>query len=124
MFGRCEAHRAGPDAPEMTTMMSLAARKSAYVSSLVVLASFCFPPAQAADLDRAWGGYAPPPQPAPFMVGVDARCRIIPAPQLDLVGDTARFRPQAVCQSRGLYADSLEFPAAPVFYPPAYSYMR
>ncbi len=105
-------------------MMSLAARKSAYVSSLVVLAGFCLPPAHAADLDHAWAGYAPPPPPPPFMVGVDARCRIIPVPQLDLVGDTARFRPTAVCQSRGLYADSLEFPAAPVFYPPAYGYIR
>lgn len=103
-------------------MVSLAARAGACFSSLVVLAGFCFHQAQAADLDRPWGGYAPPP--AGFMVGVDARCRIIPAPQLDLVGDTARFVPQAVCQSRGLYAGSLEFPAAPVFYPPPYGYAR
>jgi hypothetical protein len=101
-------------------MMSLAARAGVCVSSLV-LAGSCFFQAHAADLDRGWGGYAPP-RPAPYMVGVDARCRIIPAPELDLVGDTARFHPQAVCQSRGLYADSLEFPGAPVFYGPAYGY--
>jgi hypothetical protein len=64
-------------------------------------------------------GYAPaPPQGAYVYDAVDARCRIIPNPQLDLVGDTARFRPTAVCLSRGLYADSLGFPQAPVLYGP------
>ncbi|WP_156898255.1 hypothetical protein [Methylocapsa acidiphila] len=91
----------------------------AFLPSLAILAGFCFNPAQAADLNGSYGGYAPPPPPPPpqFLVGVDARCRIVPMPQLDLVGDTARFRPTAVCQSRGVYSDSLEFPAAPVFYP-------
>jgi hypothetical protein len=41
---------------------------------------------------------------------LDPRCRIIPVPQANLVGDTARFRPTAVCQSRGLYEDSVLFP--------------
>ncbi|MBO0733769.1 MAG: hypothetical protein J2P49_05510 [Methylocapsa sp.] len=40
----------------------------------------------------------------------DPRCRIVPMPEADLYGDTARFRPTAVCQSRGLYADSVLFP--------------
>jgi hypothetical protein len=60
-------------------------------------------------------GYASSPQ---VYDAVDARCRIVPNPQLDLVGDTARFRPTAVCLSRGLYADSLGFPQAPVLYGP------
>jgi hypothetical protein len=79
-------------------------------------------PAQAADLDRAWRGYAPPPREIFYDVGVDSRCRIIPAPELNLVGDTARFRPQAVCLSRGLYVDSLGYPEPPVFY--GYGYPR
>lgn len=81
-------------------------------------------PARAADLDGPY--YAPPPPVVAYGggVGVDARCRIIPAPELNLVGDTARFRPQAVCQSRGLYADSLGFPEAPVFYGFGYGYRR
>lgn len=41
---------------------------------------------------------------------LDPRCRIVPMPQLNLYGDTARFRPTAVCQSRGLYTDSVLFP--------------
>ncbi|SFK32858.1 hypothetical protein [Methylocapsa palsarum] len=63
--------------------------------------------------DRGYA-YAPPR----VYDAVDARCRIVPNPQLDLVGDTARFRPTAVCLSRGLYADSLGFPQAPVLYGP------
>jgi hypothetical protein len=31
-------------------------------------------------------------------------------PEASLYGDTARLRPTAVCQSRGLYADSVLFP--------------
>ena len=34
----------------------------------------------------------------------------VPQPELNLYGDTARFRPTAVCQSRGLYTDSVLFP--------------
>jgi hypothetical protein len=40
----------------------------------------------------------------------DPRCRIVPQPQASLYGETARFLPTAVCQSRGLYADSVLFP--------------
>ncbi|ACK52198.1 hypothetical protein Msil_3291 [Methylocella silvestris BL2] len=75
-------------------------------------------PGMAADL-----GYAPrpylvpqPPAPPPYAFAVDPRCSIVPMPQADLVGDTARFRATAVCQSRGLYADSLIFPGPPVLY--------
>lgn len=67
----------------------------------------------------AVGAYAPPP----FAFAVDPRCAIVPMPQLDLVGDTARFRATAVCQSRGLYTDSLLFPGPPVLYR-GYSYGR
>lgn len=42
--------------------------------------------------------------------GLDPRCRIIPSPQMTLVGDVYSFRPIAVCQSRGLYADSVSIP--------------
>jgi hypothetical protein len=42
--------------------------------------------------------------------GLDPRCRIIPSPQLTLVGDVYSFQPIAVCQSRGLYADSATIP--------------
>jgi hypothetical protein len=45
-----------------------------------------------------------------FNPGLDPRCRIVPQPQANLYGDTARFRPTAVCQSRGLYTDSVLFP--------------
>jgi hypothetical protein len=40
----------------------------------------------------------------------DPRCRIVPQPEANLYGDTARFRPTAVCQSRGLYVDSVVVP--------------
>ena len=42
--------------------------------------------------------------------GIDPRCRIIPSPQMTIVGDVYSFRPIAVCQSRGLYADSATIP--------------
>jgi hypothetical protein len=42
--------------------------------------------------------------------GIDPRCRIIPSPQMSLVGDVSSFKPIAVCQSRGLYADSVSIP--------------
>ncbi|MGO9673547.1 MAG: hypothetical protein ACLPSF_05175 [Methylocella sp.] len=84
--------------------------------------------AAAADLGYAargsgFAGYAPPPAPPPFAFAVDPRCSIVPMPQLDLTGDTARFRATAVCQSRGLYTDSLMFPGPPVLYR-GYSYGR
>jgi len=42
----------------------------------------------------------------------DPRCRIVPMPEMRLYGfgETARFRPTAVCQSRGLYEDSVVLP--------------
>jgi hypothetical protein len=84
--------------------------------------------AGAADLGYAargsgFAGYGPPPAPPPFAFAVDPRCSIVPMPQLDLTGDTARFRATAVCQSRGLYTDSLMFPGPPVLYR-GYSYGR
>lgn len=48
-----------------------------------------------------YGGFSP---------ALDPRCRIVPQPEASLYGDTARFRPTAVCQSRGLYADSVLLP--------------
>jgi hypothetical protein len=55
---------------------------------------------------------APPAygHPGFFYPTVDPRCRIVPMPEASLYGDTARLRPTAVCQSRGLYADSVLFP--------------
>ena len=44
-----------------------------------------------------------------FYPTLDPRCRIVPMPEASLYGDTARLRPTAVCQSRGLYADSVLF---------------
>ena len=72
--------------------------------------------ARAADLAPPPG---PPLGPAVEIVGpvsgyfnpmYDPRCRIVPQPQANLYGDTARFRPTAVCQSRGLYTDFVLFP--------------
>jgi hypothetical protein len=40
----------------------------------------------------------------------DPRCRIVPMPEASLYGETARMRPTAVCQSQGLYGDSVLFP--------------
>ncbi len=69
--------------------------------------------AGAADLPP-WGLTAPPAALA-YGAGVfdpwfDPRCRIVPQPEANLYGDTARFRPTAVCQSRGLYVDSVVVP--------------
>ncbi len=84
------------------------------VSALVVsaLVGFASGPAQSADYRAA------PPQiiegEGPEVVaggyGLDPRCRIIPSPQMTLVGDVYSFRPIVVCQSRGLYADSATIP--------------
>ena len=65
----------------------------------------------AADLG-AGRGPAPtfPPYASGYLGFFDPRCRIVPMPEADLYGETARFRPTAVCQSRGLYADSVLFP--------------
>jgi hypothetical protein len=40
---------------------------------------------------------------------LDPSCRIIPQPEATLFGDTACFRPTAVCESRGLYPGSVCF---------------
>ncbi len=40
----------------------------------------------------------------------DPRCRIVPMPEASLYGETARLRPTALCQSQGLYGDSVLFP--------------
>ncbi len=95
------------------------------VCAAAVLALFGAGAARAADLGYAprgagFAGYAPPP---PYAYAVDPRCTIVPMPQADLAGDTARFRATAVCQSRGLYTDSLMFPGPPVLYR-GYSYGR
>ena len=86
---------------------------TAWFWSSMLIAGGSLNAAHAADL--AW-----PPAPVAVYPGpvygydgfpvVDPRCRIIPIPQANLFGDTARFRPTAVCQSRGLYADSVLFP--------------
>lgn len=83
-------------------------------------------PCGAADLGYAVRPYMaplPPPAPPPYAYAVDPRCVIAPMPQADLVGDTARFRATAICQSRGLYTDTLMFPGPPVMYR-GYSYGR
>ena len=104
-------------------MLLAAACSGAILSAAILWADG----AGAADLGYAprgtgFAGYGPPPPP-PFAYAVDPRCAIVPMPQLDLVGDTARFRATAVCQSRGLYTDSLLFPGPPVLYR-GYSYGR
>lgn len=73
--------------------------------------------AQAADLVPGPGPFfGPPPMEwigpvyGYFDPVMDPRCRIVPMPQANLYGDTARFRPTAVCQSRGLYVDSVVLP--------------
>ncbi len=71
--------------------------------------------ARAADLRPGPGLPAPLPAGAYgysgfFYPALDPRCRIVPMPEASLYGDTARLRPTAVCQSRGLYADSVLFP--------------
>jgi hypothetical protein len=42
-----------------------------------------------------------------FNPNLDPSCRIIPQPEAAPSGDTARFCPTAVCESRGVYADSV-----------------
>ena len=107
------------------TMKHVASQTAA---ALALLLSLGVEGAGAADLGYAprgagFAGYAPPPPPPPFAFAVDPRCTIAPMPQLDLAGDTARFRAMAVCQSRGLYTDTLLFPGPPVLYR-GYSYGR
>ena len=81
---------------------------------LIFFAGFAAPaPTLAADLGEL---PYPPPPPAGYAYNggffgpLDPRCRIVPMPEANLYGDTVRFRPTAVCQSLGLYADSVLFP--------------
>ncbi len=90
-------------------MMTTPTRSAAcawFSSFAIVIGGGAFA-AHAADLT------APPPAAYGYVgvvPAVDPRCRIIPQPQANLYGDTARFRPTLVCLSRGLYADSMPFP--------------
>jgi hypothetical protein len=81
----------------------------AYIGSLALAALVRSSCADAADLG---------PGPAPVLdggvvaygyAGFFYPTRIVPMPEASLYGDTARLRPTAVCQSRGLYADSVLF---------------
>lgn len=101
--------------------------RSRWACWLWLVAGLSAPPAATA-ADLGYAPYAPrnhagPPAPPLYAYAVDPRCSIVPMPQLDLVGDTARFRATAVCQSRGLYTDSLLFPGPPVLYR-GYNYGR
>lgn len=91
-------------------------RASAWLLGIAFMAGAGLNTAHAADL-----GYMPAHMPAPqiaapqygyFNPFADPRCRIIPVPETSLYGfgETARFRPTAVCQSRGLYTDSVVLP--------------
>jgi hypothetical protein len=76
------------------------------------LAAASSPAACAADLTEPGPRAIMPP---PYVYGgfnpiFDPRCRIVPQPEASLYGETARFRPTAICQSRGLYADSVVIP--------------
>lgn len=51
-----------------------------------------------------------------FIPEIDQRCRIIPDPLKNLHGDVTQFGRVAVCQSRGLYADSVYFPDSVFMY--------
>jgi hypothetical protein len=78
---------------------------------LAAFALMASSPGLAADYDQAYA--EPRAAGRPFLL--DPRCRIIPQPELNLYGDTARFRPTMICMSRGLFADS--FGPYPFHYP-------
>lgn len=70
---------------------------------------------RAADISGLQAGGMPPQLPWAYGHGgfdptLDPRCRIVALPEASLYGETARFRPTAVCQSRGLYVDSVVVP--------------
>jgi len=71
--------------------------------------------AHAADYDQTYRRPVGPPPPANVYAGVDPRCRVVPQPEANLFGSTARFRPTLICTSRGMYADS--FGPYPFYYP-------
>ena len=87
-------------------------------ASVVILASAAWP-GQAADLDRPYDGGARAPRvitgtgPRPVYRAVERQyvlppnCRLIAQPQFNLSrDDVVRARPQMICMSRGIYADS------------------
>ncbi len=81
--------------------------------------------ARAADLDTIYPqrgaarepGFAGPAVIAGASGGrvLDPRCRVVPQPEVNLYGDTTRFRPTLICMSRGMVADS--FGPYPFYYP-------
>lgn len=87
----------------------------AAVCGVAWVAAFGQNAAQSADLTAPLS-YGRVPREPVFAYGggfdpfLDPRCRIVPQPEASLYGETARFRPTAVCQSRGLYADSVVVP--------------
>ncbi len=70
-------------------------------ASIVFISALAGTQAIAADLDR------PPPPPVALQ---SPPCKLVPMPEGNLGGDTVRFRPNWVCVSRGLYADTLPPP--------------
>ncbi len=79
------------------------------------------PRALAADLDEAYPSPRVPSTRPDAIAGVagaralDPRCRVVPQPEVNLYGDTTRFRPTLICMSRGMLADS--FGPYPFYYP-------
>jgi hypothetical protein len=98
-------------------MLNLNVRGAFAFFALLTLADFiCCGAAHAADVGPlqgpgpgAGGGAGVPVYPGYFYPTLDPRCRIVPMPEASLYGDTARMVPTAICQSRGLYADSVLF---------------
>jgi hypothetical protein len=96
-------------------MKSVSKRRAFVWVCCTALAGGVSQAARAADLNRPAPWEAAPPPPVVYGYGgfnpfFDPRCRIVPMPEASLYGDTARFRPTAVCQSRGVYADSVVIP--------------
>jgi hypothetical protein len=78
--------------------------------------------ARAADLDESYPPRPGPSSPGPAVIAgvsggrvLDPRCRVVPQPEVNLYGDTTRFRPTLICMSRGMVADS--FGPYPFYYP-------
>lgn len=95
-------------------MLKFVVRQAGEVIFAIMLALSICQSARAADLS---GGLPPggpqevvPPAVFGFNPLFDPRCRIVPIPEANLVGDTARLRPTAVCQSRGMYVDTVVVP--------------
>ena len=106
--------------PETNMTKSTRLWTCAWLCYVSLAAALGIGPARAADLAPGPGpGPGPEMVPAVEIAGppygyfspvLDPRCRIVPMPQANLVGDTVRFRPTVVCQSRGMYEDSVLFP--------------